>query len=158
MVGNFNFEFINDQLDWSGSAKKFLDIEDLVLNPEQDQVFSLIYTNTSAQLSDDHFRFMPLLPSDSVEIYRRTEELGCWSSGFLHGLGQILGGRGEDKLPSEVADAMRDIANISQVVVGEDDDVEENEVYWNELVEYIKVAALTIYNEFKQKPSDSTVH
>ena len=60
---------------------------------------------------------------------------------------------GEAKLSPDAADALRDLAQISQASLEDDDNVEENEVYWLELVEYVKVAVLTIYTELSSAES-----
>lgn len=187
MQSKYSFEFINDQLlnfgavhsaselhglliglvsisgapeikEWSEIARKFLDLEDSELNEAQHGLFQDLLVVNSDKFSEQIFRFLPLLPADDSALNHRTEELGAWCSGFLHGVGRILGGSGEAELAPEVAEALRDIANISQVTVDDSDNPEANEGYWRELVEYVKVAVLTIHSEYKDKPKDLTVH
>ena len=146
------------QSEWPDMAREFLDLDEAEYNQEQVALFNQLLTDTSEDFSDQLLRFLPLLPADDADLARRTEELGAWCSGFLHGAGRILGQNQEAALASEVAEAVRDIANISQVTLDDDDNPEESEGYWSELVEYVKVAVLTIYSEYKKQPQDTTVH
>ncbi|WP_045855917.1 UPF0149 family protein [Teredinibacter purpureus] len=196
MSGLFEFYFVNDQLmnmgsvnsaaelqgvlcgrlctgeqlspsDWQAVALEFLDLDYITPNEEQEALFKLILERTAELLSDDSYGFNPLLPGDTASLERRSQELGSWCEGFLHGLGQAIGkaglGQGDD-LPKDVGDALRDMAHISQVVVDGDAalEAEENEVYWVELVEYVKIAVLTVHAELTAKtpatvmPSDNS--
>ena len=146
--------------DWMRHALEFLDIEHLQLDADQLSQLQALHRVTLSLLSDVNFSFMPLLPDDAYSIERRTEELGYWCQGFLHGLG-TSGLSGAAQLGPDVADALRDLAQISQVGVDEVDDKEENEAYWLELVEYVKVAVLTIYSELSEQPgqdNNNVVH
>ncbi|MFL0811414.1 MAG: UPF0149 family protein [Agarilytica sp.] len=134
---------------WLALAQEFLDIDHLELDQEQAEAFFGLYTDTRSLMDDVNFSFSPLLPDDHASIARRTQELGTWCQGFMHGLG-VSGLSGDAQLSPDSADALRDLAQISQVDLDEEDAVEENESYWLELVEYVKVAALTIYTELTQ--------
>ncbi|MBX2859358.1 MAG: UPF0149 family protein [Cellvibrionaceae bacterium] len=187
MQSKYSFEFINDQLlnfgavhsaselhglliglvstagapeiiEWSEIARKFLDLEDSELSEDQHTLFQDLLVVNSDKFSEQLFRFLPLLPAEDSPLRHRTAELGAWCSGFLHGVGRALGGSGEANLDPEVAEALRDIANISQVAVDDNDNPEDNEGYWRELVEYVKVAVLRIHNDYKDKPNDLIVH
>lgn len=144
---------------WRQEALQFLDIEEVSLDENSLSLITELYQLTIRLLEDANFSFAPLLPGEEATIARRTEELGFWCQGFLHGIG-TSGLNGDVTLSGDVADALRDLAQISQVAVGEEDDVNENEVYWTELVEYVKVAVLTVYSELAgsdhDKPTNST--
>lgn len=139
---------------WQSTALKFMDLDHITLDDEQAGNLNELYSLTVRLLEDVNFSFTPLLPSDESTMTRRTQELGSWCQGLLHGLG-VSGLSGEATLTPDVADALRDLAQISQVSV-EEDDLEENEVYWLELVEYVKVAVLTIYTELSDKNSNDS--
>lgn len=150
---------------WQEIALEFLDLDCLSpLSEEQEALFTLVLNRTQALLTDEQFRFTPLLPCDSAGLERRAEALSRWCEGFLYGLGQSIAKAGlheGDKLPKDVSDALRDMAHISQAVVEDGtESMEENEVYWMELVEYVKVAVLTIYEELagKTQSTDGDMH
>lgn len=141
---------------WPADAASFLDLEEhLGFDDEQLPLIDGLYTDTRSLMDDVNFGFTPLLPGDEATMERRTNELASWCEGFLHGLG-LSGLSGEVQLSPDVADALRDLAQISQVSVDKDDDLEENEVYWLELVEYVKVAVLTIYTELSNTQSSDS--
>jgi len=147
---------------WQSVALTFMDLEYLTLNEEQRALFVLILENTDRLLHDDEYGFRPLLPDDEASLERRVQELGSWCEGFLHGLGQSIGQAGlvkGDQLPEDVTDALRDLAHISQAVVDDETaaDTEQNEAYWVELVEYVKVAVLTICSELTIKKTPSSL-
>ncbi|WP_075184863.1 UPF0149 family protein [Teredinibacter haidensis] len=142
-----------DRLDaqqWQQVALEFLELDFITPNEEQEALFKLILENTDKLLNDQQYSFQPLLPDDNASLERRAQELAGWCEGFLHGLGQTIGksglGQGAE-LPKDVADALRDMAHISQAAVDAELDAEQNETYWVELVEYVKVAVLTVYTE-----------
>ncbi|WP_185233270.1 UPF0149 family protein [Teredinibacter franksiae] len=137
---------------WQEIALEYLELDYITPNEEHQALFLLLLEHSGRLLKDDEYVFQPLLPDDHASMDHRARELSGWCEGYLHGLGQAIGkaGLGEgDKLPDEVADALRDMAHITQADVGAegDMDAEENEVYWTELVEYVKVAVLTVYTE-----------
>lgn len=150
-----------DKAQWHETAIDFLDVDHIELSEEQLMLLDRVLDYTLIQMDDLNFSFNPLLPDDNATLQRRTQELGGWCEAFLHGVG-TSGMKLDDKLSSDVADALRDLAKISQVNVEDDEAGDENEVYWNELVEYVKVAVLNVYAELSPKiPASSaskTVH
>lgn len=145
-----------DQAQWHQAAIDFLDLDHVELAPEQLEVFDTLRAVTLLLMDDMNFTFEPLLPEDGASLTRRTQELAGWCEGFLHGVG-TSGLQTDKTLSSDVADALRDLAKISQVDLADDEADEENEVYWNELVEYVKVAVLNVYTELSEKvPSTAT--
>ena len=149
------------QQQWHEAAIDFLDVDHIELDEDQLRLLDELHGQTLAQMDDLQCSFHPLLPDDNASLQRRTQELGGWCEAFLHGVG-ASGMQLDEKLSSDVADALRDLAKISQVNVEDDEVDDENEVYWNELVEYVKVAVLNVYAELSQKISaisaSKTVH
>ena len=109
------------------------------------EMLPALYAHTKQQICSDGFEFQPILPDDDIELNQRLEALGDWCQGFLFGLGNS-GLSGETDLTGDIADALRDLAAISQIGMLEDED-EEDEVSYTELVEYVRVAVLLIYAE-----------
>ncbi|WP_461481606.1 UPF0149 family protein [Porticoccus sp.] len=104
-----------------------------------------LYAYSREQICGDGFQFQPLLPDDDIELNQRLEALGDWCQGFLFGLGNS-GLAGETDLAGDIADALRDLAAISQIGMLEEED-EEDEVSYTELVEYVRVAVLLVHAE-----------
>lgn len=152
-------EAVLDTASWRELAVGYMELADFDLSEEQLTLFDFLLDKTRDLLVDSQLAFQPLLPEDEAPLVRRAEELGAWCQGFLHGLGRS-GLEGEDAFSADTADAIKDLAHISQISA-EVDELEENEVYWFELVEYVKVAVLTVYGELATKApktDDNTVH
>ncbi|TVZ37522.1 hypothetical protein P886_1863 [Alteromonadaceae bacterium 2753L.S.0a.02] len=137
---------------WLKAALEYTDLGHLSQREDVEALFSLLLARTQELLADHQYAFQLLLPNDATSLSHRTQELGAWCEGFLHGLGQAIGKSGlspQQGISKEVSGALKDMAQISQA--GVDGDVEldedENEAYWVELVEYVKVAVLTIYSD-----------
>ncbi len=138
---------------WTDSIKAFMDMEFLEFSSEHERLLGELFLVSKQQLNDAEFSFRPLLPEEESGIERRTQELAAWCRGFLHGLGSS-GLQAQDKLSAESAEALRDLAKISQVSLDEvidgnmDREVREDlEADWESLVEYVKIAVLTINQE-----------
>lgn len=139
---------------WRDEAVRFLDLVHFDVPEETLALLDLLLSESQKHLHDENFGFRPLLPDDAATINRRVDELGAWCQGYLHGLGSS-GLAGDATFSSDIADALRDLAQISNAVLDDDADMEENEVYWNELVEYVKVAVLNIYSELRHNTAPS---
>ena len=142
-------EAVLDTAAWRTLAVEYMELADFDLEEDRLALFDLLLVKTRNALVDTQLGFQPLLPSDDVGIVRRAEELGAWCTGFLHGLGRS-GLEGSDAFSTDAADAIKDLAHIAQISA-EVDELEENEVYWFELVEYVKVAVLCVYSELAAK-------
>jgi uncharacterized protein YgfB (UPF0149 family) len=104
---------------------------------------------TWRQLVERQSEFELLLPGDEDPTALRAESMGQWCEGFLHGL--VSEKRSEDlkKRLSEdpLADIIRDMLHITRATAAEDEDAEEEEKAFAELVEYLRVAAQLTYEE-----------
>lgn len=132
---------------WLGEIQRFMDMEYLKLNEAQTALVAELYSQSLKDLGDRNFGFRPLLPEDEASMQRRADELAAWCRGFLHGLGSS-GLNADAKLSADTADALRDLAKISQAEVDDEENEENLEADWESLVEYVKVAVLTINQEF----------
>ena len=116
---------------------------------ECQKLMDTLYQATFWQLSDRLSEFELLLPGDGDDVGLRTEALGHWSEGFLHGL---VSSRHGDALRKRLAaeplsDIIKDILQITRAGLDEESDQEENEAAFVELSEYLRVAAQLCYEE-----------
>lgn len=146
---------------WLSQAVAYIDA---VQSPDQADAALLmsLYVASNQSLASEELGLQLLLPEDAVEITQRADALGQWCQGYLAGFAQ--GGKwvkehhGQQAYPAEVSEALNDIAAISQISLGEDDqDLQQSEQNLFEVAEYLRVAAVTIYVECSQqlKPSSS---
>ncbi len=134
------------------SGKMNNPLDKLVLGKNKNQaageLLQQLYEITYHQLSEFSFEFALLLPDDDSGISSRTEALGLWCQGFLTGL-QQAGVPVQNREESELTDTINDIVEIAQVNYDDIPDDEEDETAWFELVEYVRLGALMIFQELK---------
>ena len=128
---------------------------------EEHALLLILYKETAGQLDDPEYGFSLLLPDDSVPLAQRAESLSRWCQGFLAGLG--LGGvQDQSKLPGDSHEVMRDFVEISRLGHGEDDATNEDETAFAEIVEYVRMAVLLVYEELRPlrtaRPDGAPVH
>ena len=149
--------------EWVHQGRAFSDLEHFEKTLGQRDLMRFIVDNAETDLAKDDFSFSPLLPDDLCPLSDRARELGAWCRGFLHGFG-ASGINKDTQLSSEVAEVLRDMAQISQAVKAvEDEEGGEND--WYELVEYLRAAVFTVYSEMRDERDEasdtsdsSTVH
>lgn len=132
----------------SGNSNKNVPWEELVTGGEDatkiHALLQSLFDATKKDLAEFLFEFQLLLPSDEHELAVRAEALTLWSQGYLAGLKsadvQIMG-----RKPSDTTEAINDIVEIAKMnyedVVADDED----EGAYIELVEYVRMAAILVY-------------
>jgi len=100
---------------------------------------------TRAGIADPHLGFTPLLPGESAPLAERTVGLYDWSRGFLYGLG--LAGLDLSRFSGPAREACDDFAAITRLDLDDLEDSEENEQALTELTEFVRVAAMLVYEE-----------
>ncbi|OQW95641.1 MAG: hypothetical protein BWK79_01760 [Beggiatoa sp. IS2] len=119
------------------------DGENLLIQNCQKQLF-LLKEYTASQLSSDEYPFNLLLPEDDSSLIERTQALAEWCQGFLLGLGLTL--INQLKLTAELEEFIKDMISISHLAPPEQES-EEDETAYAELIEYIRVGILMLYQE-----------
>jgi hypothetical protein len=120
---------------------------DLVLHGELADQMMQLYRVTAAALEDEEFDFHPLMPDDDVDIAVRTAALASWCRGFLSGFAHVTAGtdKGGSPLSTDSSEILRDFAAICEAAVDEDDEEDESEGAYMELIEFARFAALNVY-------------
>ncbi len=119
-----------------------------LLQAEAFRLLQGLYEDTLARLNSTQLDFELLLPDAACSLRERTESLGEWCSGFLSGLG--MGGLpGRAQLPEEIVELLDDLAQIARVDFELDEPNEEDQVAFEEVVEYIRVGTLLIHEELQ---------
>lgn len=103
---------------------------------------------TRSAITDVDFAFRPLLPDDDDPIEQRLLSLGRWASGFLTGFTQAVSVHqsGDDVVAPTAAEILKDLAAIAQIDAAEED-TEEAERELEELIEYVRVAAINVVHD-----------
>ncbi len=101
---------------------------------------------TADTLEDDSFEFKMLMPSDDASVFERADALAGWVNHFLLGLGMMQPKLA--KVKGEVGEAIDDLRSIAQLGYEEDEDQEVLAQSLEEVVEYVRVAAILCFGEF----------
>jgi uncharacterized protein YgfB (UPF0149 family) len=112
------------------------------------EVLGACLARSAEELSSGGFAFAPLLPDDEAPLVERCAALGEWCGGFLYGLGS--GGLRElSSLPPEVREALADLGQLARLAgeTGETGEPDGEERDYAELVEYVRVAVMSVYED-----------
>ncbi len=113
-----------------------------------------LHENTAHSLEDEEFMFQLLLPDDDrATVFARVDALAGWVNHFLLGLGVVQPQL--DKVKGEVREAIDDLRNIGQLGYDEDEDQEELAQSLEEVIEYVRMAAILCHNDFTHPESSA---
>jgi len=112
-----------------------------------------------AQFDDEEMGFALWLPDDDEPLEERTAALARWCSGFLAGLGSA----GQlDALSSEAREAIGDLQEIARAELATPDEEgpanNEDESAYAEIVEYVRVVALVLREDFRGPRAGEPIH
>jgi uncharacterized protein YgfB (UPF0149 family) len=133
----------------------------LLVNPDVALRAALMeaFECTAQQLEDEDMGFELWLPDDDEQLEDRTIALAHWCNGFLAGLAS---GGPFDILSEEAGEAVDDLQQIAraELVVPEagDQDSEEDEVAYTEIVEYVRVVTLMMHEDFRGPGAHDPIH
>jgi len=131
-----------------------------LLQTESKQVLKGFAALVKTQLQSTDLSYELLVPDDDEPLYKRVFALAQWCQGFYLGLG-VIGINDLETLPDdsrEVVQDMMEIARIENYDEQSDEQVdEEDESAYAELVEYLRVGVLLIYEDLS-KPDNVTQH
>lgn len=100
---------------------------------------------TREQLEGPHAGIRPLLPNEAAPLRERALELYDWTRGFLFGVG--LAGLDATELSEQASEVLDDFAAITRLDLDALEEGEENEQSLAELVEFVWVAAMLVFEE-----------
>lgn len=89
--------------------------------------------------------FTPLAPDDACPLVERATALYDWVRGFMFALGVL--GIAERDLPEQTREVLRDFADITRLDLDQLTGSEEDESALTELIEFVRVAAMLVYEE-----------
>ena len=129
----------------------------------QSSVLQNVYNSMVSTLVGNDADFEPLLPDDQAPLTQRADALSQWCQGFLYGLGS---GATSDpgKVSVEAGEIIRDFTEITHVGVDADEENEENEVAFAEVVEFVRVGVQLLFAELapargeEPEPGAASIH
>lgn len=127
--------------------------------PATHELLQSIYSASAKQLDEFLFELQMVLPDDAEPLQARAEALTLWCQGFLTGLKAaqvpIVG-----RKPSEMTEAIDDIIEIAKMNYEQVVATEEDESAYVELVEYVRMAVILIYQDLREEdgPKNKSKH
>ena len=100
---------------------------------------------TRLAFEDDGLALQLMLPADDTPLSHRSQALVDWCAGFLFGLG-LAGEAASRRLSSEAREVVTDLIEFSRLDPGDEED-EASEVAYAEIVEYVRMGIVLIYEE-----------
>lgn len=135
-----------------------------VLTDDVKQGLDVLFHATGNQLAQFLFEFQMLLPDEDLPLQERAEAMTVWCQGFLAGI-QHMGIDVPPKDDSEMSEAINDIIEIAKMNYDLVVASEEDEMAYTELVEYVRVAVILIYQSLHEdseseqtSPHSDTLH
>ena len=123
------------------------------------ETFDALFEVACSALADPTLDFQLLLPDDDSPVEERISALAQWAQGFL--LGMSSGGIKEiEKLPGDSGEIIRDFIDICRADTYDLEGGEEDEVAYNEVLEYLRTGVLLINEELhptKAPPRDDAI-
>ena len=133
------------------------DVPPDVLQTETGALLQQLYRATVLQLNDPEFGFRLLLPADEAALAERADALAQWCEGFVYALG--LGGLEESALGDEdLREFLSNMTEISHATAEQDDDDDEGEQAYVELVEYVRMGILLASTELQTAAERVKLH
>jgi uncharacterized protein len=117
---------------------------DNLLAEESRRVLRQLRRYTQDQLNTTQFLFTPLLPGDAQSLHQRALALQHWCEGFL--LGSSVSGLNLQRLTAYGREFIEDLTQLANLDEQFDEDDSDENAYM-ELVEYLRVGTMTLYEE-----------
>lgn len=118
------------------------------------------FDHVASQLASGDLEFTPLLPDDEQALWRRLEGLAEWAECFAFGL-SLGGGFDPQKLSEDGRECLEHLLDISRLSPDDEDaqGAEADEAFI-ELVEFLRIAVMTLYVEMRilDASTRTTVH
>lgn len=110
------------------------------------EVLDRMMQESSGLLAAGQLAFELILPDDVEALDLRTTALAHWCQAFLTGLTD--GGLNDlDAIPEDARELVGDFSDITRAGIDEDQNQEEAEKAYAELVEYVRVGVQVIFEE-----------
>ena len=135
------------------------DPQNIVTQETIDMLMDL-HDNTMSEITDQDYELELLIHDDETPLDIRIDDLSHWCQGFLYGL-SLSGLTDIQNLPQDASEILQDMMDISRAGFNAEDDEEENEQAFAEIVEYVRIGAYVIYNTFNSDDmiaNSATIH
>ena len=133
------------------------DAAEIKMTQESKQLMEHVYQIVQRQMTDSNLQFELCLPeSDNTNLSKRVSALASWCDGFLYGLANA-GLQDKQSLSGEIQEILLDFSRIAQLD-GAETGEEDEEISYNELMEFVRMAALLVAEEIQPLNSSEGIH
>lgn len=128
-----------------------LDVESL--SAEALELLTEEAEDVAAALADDSLDHMPMLPDDQHPLIERVQALADWCGGVVLGFGLASG-----QIRADEAELLEDLQDVAAVEFDSNDDDEEGEASYADLVEFVRLIPVSLATgRKKQALADSAL-
>lgn len=143
---------LTDSTSWFESLLPAFDNKNII-HQEIHSLLVSFYNETKLQLNDPDCDFQLVLPGEDDSLEERTVAVSDWCQGYLAGL-TMSGVTDLQSLPGHASEICKDFIEISRAGTSYQIDLsEESEGALQELIEYVRVAVMLIYEELHPERS-----
>lgn len=117
-------------------------LSQLAFEPLEDTALQLLVDegeDIAAALADDSLDYMPLLPDDQHLLEERVQCLADWCDGVVLGFGLASG-----QLRADESELLQDLQEVAAVEFDSNDDDEEGEASYADLVEFVRLIPVSL--------------
>lgn len=133
------------------------DLSHIKINDELNDMLLSLYESVRQQMTDPVLGLELVIPEDeSIDLGTRVNSLAAWCDGFLFGLANA-GLQAHAEIPQDTSEILLDLTRISQLN-GADTGEEDEEVSYNELLEYVRMSALLVAEELQPINMTAEIH
>lgn len=129
--------------------------DDVILIDEDKTMLMSLFEQTRSLLNgdDDSFSYDLFLPGDDAPFDEQLTAIRDWCDGFLFGIGYT---RSSSEWPGETGGIIKDIVEFTKLDTQNEDDLDGDDVALMEIQEYLRVATMTIRNQFNENDNGYT--
>ncbi|MDO8331873.1 MAG: UPF0149 family protein [Fluviicoccus sp.] len=102
--------------------------------------------------------FLPLIPGDESLLADRLEGLADWCQGLLAGFGLAVRGDDLRLKDGDIQETLQDLVHIAHVSSEGESDNEEDEQAFMEVYEFVRLAAIHLFEEMSPAEEHRPVH
>ena len=145
-----------DKLDWIKQLIGELEENDI---PSADAVKPLAdwFDEIKNHLQDSNLRYELCLPDDEEALEKRVTALQEWCRGFIMGIA-ISGIKDFNELPEDTRELISDFSRISSEEEFDLDNVDEAEIAYADISQYVRIGVLLINEELQPLKTTTTIH
>lgn len=115
-----------------------------------------LFEISASQLDEFLFEFDLLMPADAEGLPIRAEALTLWCQGYLTGL-KLAKVQMINRQPGEMTEAINDLIEIAKMNYEEVVANEEDEEAYIELIEYVRMTVILIYQNLREQETANGV-